>query len=156
MHRALNSCKKTHFIYTFYHCTILRKKDCTKLKLTSSPAETASTCSSQARPSLSPSSIHRWLAGAKVCLGFIKEGNLISGEPISDLAQRTFILFPQMCRHWLGSDCSQWNTRAKTSPGFDLIELCPTQRHLHFEVVCFKVSENILFVLTGLHACGWE
>ena len=115
--------QKKHFRYTFYHCATLRKKDCTKIKLTSSPAETASTCSSQARPSLSPSSIHRWLAGAKVCLGFIKEGNLISGEPNFWFGSKniTFILFPQMCRHWLGSDCSQWNTRAKTSPGHRIV-----------------------------------
>ena len=94
MHRALNSCKKKHFRYTFYHCATLRKKDCTKLKLTSSPAETASTCSSQARPSLSPSSIHRWLAGAKVCLGFVKEDNLISGEPNFWFGSKNFYTFP--------------------------------------------------------------
>ena len=73
------------------HCA---KKDCNKLKLTSSPVETASTCSSQARPPLPPSSIHRWLAGAKVCLGLIKEDNLISGEPNFWFSSKNFYTFP--------------------------------------------------------------
>ena len=158
MHRALNSCKKTHFIYTFYHCTILRKKDCTKLKMTSSPAETASTCSSQARPSLSPSSNHRWLAGAKVCLGFIKEDNLISGEPNFWFGSKNFYTFPTDVSPLVGVRLFTMEHSSQDFTRFDLIELCPTQRHLHFEVVCFKVSQNIFisFVLTGLHACGWE
>ena len=152
-------------MYTFYHCATLRKKDCNKLKLTSSPAETASTCSSQARPSLSPSSNHRWLAGAKVCLGFVEEDNLISGEPNFWFGSKNFYTFPTDVSPLVGvrlftmEHSSQDFTRFRFRTHrifFFFIDLCPMQRHLHFEVVCFKVSQNILFVLTGLHACGWE